>query len=563
MMTEEQMLAAARRAFDAKQFDEVKRIAEAVILRHGPSDSSASILGMAAYRLGEYSNAIRWFRVATGLVPDNVMYHATLGAILKGAGDLRGAKASCEAALRLDACSLAGHANLAGVLGQLGDHARALEHAMAALDIDPACVPARVTMCVALGQQQRFEEMYLHCQRVLELVPNHADALALIGEYHAMNGQTDQAVACWKAAFEANPEFMLSVEGLAKLAQRGLYTFAPDEVDRLKNLFDSRRQPIPNRIQTGFALGSILDGRGEYADAFRYCDAANGLKCEIRRATGNAFDPDSHRVWVDQLIAKFTDQYFRDVRGMGIDSSVPVFVVGMPRSGTTLVERILASHPEVFGAGERMEIGQIVRSESKWRLAGTQECLLDRGASRIEGLARGYVNRMVRISGPRASRVIDKFPENYLHLAAIATMFPNARVIHCRRHPLDTCLSCFFQNFAGIRWSTKLEDIGRYWLQYRRLIEHWREYLPIVMMDVSYEQLVVEQERVSRDLVEFCGLGWDDACLRFFEKDGQVSTASRLQVRQGVYSSSVGKWRNYREQLRPLIDILDEDVAAL
>lgn len=270
------------------------------------------------------------------------------------------------------------------------------------------------------------------------------------------------------------------------------------------------------------------------------------------------YDPEARARFVDGLLGAFSPSHFERVRGLGDDSERPVFVVGMPRSGTTLTEQILASHPQVFGAGERNFAQSTFISLPA--VLGRNEpplaCLahLDRDAA--GRLAAGHLGRLRELDGGTAARVVDKMPENYLLLGFLHTLFPRARLIHCRRDPRDVALSCWITNFARIRWACDLEHIAHHLLQYFRIMEHWRRVLPAPVFEVDYEELVADQEGVSRRLVAWLGLEWDPACLRFHQTERLVRTASVAQVRQPIYTRSVARWRHYESLLAPLLERL-------
>jgi hypothetical protein len=229
----------------------------------------------------------------------------------------------------------------------------------------------------------------------------------------------------------------------------------------------------------------------------------------------------------------------------------------MPRSGTSLAEQILASHPRVRGAGELVDIGKM-STLLPGRLGGEAypDCLerLDRATART--LAEEYQGSL-RQHGGAAERVVDKMPHNYLHLGLIAALFPRSRIVHCRRDPVDTCLSCYFQEFVNpLPYGPDLASLGRYYREYERLMAHYAQVLPLPLFELNYEELTAQQEAVSRRLVEFCGLDWDDRCLRFHETARTVRTSSSLQVRKPMYTSSVGRWKRYEAHLGPLLDAL-------
>ena len=252
--------------------------------------------------------------------------------------------------------------------------------------------------------------------------------------------------------------------------------------------------------------------------------------------------------FVDVMIALFTPEFFAGVRGWGLESEVPVFVFGLPRSGTTLVEQIFASHSQVHGAGE------VGLSRQTLDQVGAMERLHREPLRRI---AESWLEHL-QARDRAAARVVDKMPENYRYLGLLATMFPKARFIHCRRDLRDVALSCWLTNFKQINWANDQETIATYFEHYRRLMAHWRQVLPVPILEVSYENVVADLETEARRLVAACGLEWEPACLAFHQTRRAVHTASVTQVRQPIYSRSIGRWRNYADALAPLFARLEE-----
>jgi hypothetical protein len=266
---------------------------------------------------------------------------------------------------------------------------------------------------------------------------------------------------------------------------------------------------------------------------------------------------------IDDHIATFTKEFF-DSQPATSDSELPVFIIGMPRAGSTLVEQILASHSKVVGAGELTDIEQMVPEMGRMleRCGRYPAGARHLTQTQLRGLADRYLHTLAQIGGP-AQRVVDKMPENFLYLGTIAAMFPRARIIHCRRNPFDVCLSCYFQNFNRIHFSWSLEDLGHYHREYERLMAHWRRVLPLQMLEVRYEDLIVRQQEVSREIVAFCGLEWEDSCLAFHANPRPVRTASALQVRRPIYARSMERWKKYAAHLEPLRRALGLDASSL
>jgi hypothetical protein len=268
----------------------------------------------------------------------------------------------------------------------------------------------------------------------------------------------------------------------------------------------------------------------------------------------------------DRIRDVFTSELLRRKEGAGDPSQVPVLIVGMPRSGTTLIEQILASHPKAFGGGELRDLGEVIAAHCDLAAAPAAypECLRDMPGEVLGRIGAGYAARLRR-RAPTAERIIDKMPANFLHLGLLHLALPNARIIHARRDPIDTCVSCFTRLFGGEQqFSYDLGELGRYYRRYQSLMAHWRATLPAgAMLEVDYEQLVDNLEPQARRIVDYCGLEWDDACLRFYETKRQVHTSSAAQVRQPIYRTAVGRWRPYRQWLGPLLEELGVEQAKL
>ena len=275
----------------------------------------------------------------------------------------------------------------------------------------------------------------------------------------------------------------------------------------------------------------------------------NGL---YRRA---AYDPAAFEHLTGPQIDYFTRERVRAMPKATLRSDKPVFIVGMPRSGTSLVEQILASHPAVHGAGEldfihHIWVGMLGMLGSNF--GKYPKCLDNLTTEQVDGMADVYLSPLVAMK-PDAVRITDKMPLNFLHLGLIASLFPSARIIHCRRDPMDTCLSCFMTHFNYPQpFQHDLEHLGHFYRLYEKLMGHWKTVIDLPMLEVSYEEVVADPEAQSRRMVEFLGLPWNDDCLKFHQTKRPCATASVMQVRRPVYGSSVGRWRHYEKHLGPL-----------
>lgn len=307
-----------------------------------------------------------------------------------------------------------------------------------------------------------------------------------------------------------------------------------------------------DRCFLGFAAGKIFNDIKDYEKAFSFYEMGN--RCKHAQ-----FEIDHFRREVDRLISVFSAEMIQERSSSGSSSQVPVFVVGMPRTGTTLVEQILSSHPEVHGAGELPDITSIAGTMKQHAAQNSAfpEYMPELSEQVFTGFADAYLRRL-RTFDHSAIRIIDKMPGNFLYLGLIAIMFPEAKVIHCQRHPLDTCLSCYFQRFRrGHEYSFNLTHLGLYYREYQRLMQHWKDVLPVAPFELHYSELVNNQEELTQNLIDFIGVSWDDRCLNFHDNSRPVTTASNWQVRRPMNRSGMDRWKNYDPHLEALREALE------
>ncbi len=384
------------------------------------------------------------------------------------------------------------------------------------------------------------------CRTALALAPDRADLWLLLGGNLAFAGQFAEAAACHARAIKLNPG---SAEAWRDLSMIG-HSATDADIVQLQDTLADTAAPWAERIAAGFSLGRLLDNAGAFDAAFKACAQANGMVRQYLHQSGKGFDLASLSQQIDWSIQTFQPALFTRLAGLGDPSECPVFIVGMPRSGTTLVEQIAASHQQVFGAGERRDIQDLVT-----RITGghTMAQPLTWNTEQAHGLSRDHIARL-KAMGSGAARVIDKLPDNIQLLGHIAILFPNARVILCQRDLRDTCLSTFFQQFGeAMPWTLDLADCAARAQEIQRLTDHWRTVLPLPILQVDYEDLVTDPEVQSRRLIDFLGLAWDPACLAPHRTQRTVMTASFWQVRQPVYTGSCNRWQYYRQHLAPLL----------
>lgn len=505
------------------------------------------ILGHCMLDMGDPVAAAEAARQALTVAPDTVAALLILGTAQEGLKAYQDAAFTYRTILGLLPENLPVQVRLAAVLSELGQLDEAVRLYRRAADLAPAELPPFVGLGMALQRAEDVAGSMVALARALELAPMRADVWRMQGGNFDALGRFDEAAACYRRALEIDPT---SGETRRSLAIIGRLSVDAAEIERLEHIFADEAQPERDRIAAGFALGVSFDKAGDYDKAFPAYQMANRLAKTYHSASGIVFDADHLRRDVDAQIAGFTPTALAMGRMKGHPSEQPVFVVGMPRSGTTLVEQIAASHSRVFGVGETMDIHGIVRRLERGQ-PGVHPIHWDATAVRRETDA--HLSRLRKVAG-NVDRVVDKLPDNILALGRIAMLFPQARVIFCRRDLRDVGLSCFFQQFNDpTPWSLDLYDCGVRANEIARLMTFWLSVRPLRILEVHYEALVADFEDQSRRLIDFLGLEWDPACLEFYKTERKVMSASQWQVRQPLYASSSGRWKNYSKHLSPLL----------
>ncbi len=439
---------------------------------------------------------------------------------------------------------------------QVGQHGIAVEYIGRAIGLHGNVAAFHNTLGESNRALRRIPEAVACYHRALELKPDFAEAHANLGSALEQIGDLRGAEDCFRAALRHNPRFVFAHFKLAGLLGG---TLPEKDLAVQRRLLAEAALTDAQRLYLHFSLAQVLDARGEYAEAAEHLDRGNALQLSQWRKSGQEYDPKEHELLNTRMIAVCTADFFARVRGFGLETEIPVFIVGLPRSGTTLIEQILAGHSQVFGAGEI----KLARD--------TMAALGGQGADFIEGLRRldcgtardlasRHLERLRGLSGT-ALRIVDKMPENYLYLGPLASLFPQATIIQCRRDLRDEAVSCWMTRFREVRWANDQEHIASRFDEYLRIMEHWRKVLPVPLLEVDYEETVADPEGVARKLVDWCGLAWEPACLEFHQAKRPVRTASAVQVRQPVFATSVGRWKHYEHALATLYARLESAVV--
>ena len=538
-------------------------------------------LGLVNAHMGLMRDVIACCQEVIAIRPDFAEAHFNLAKAFQEIGLLQEAEQGYRRALNIKPQWPEALNNLGNVIQELGNLEEAKSSYTQALTLRTDYVEALVNLGNVLKLQGRAAEAAHNYRRVLELNPTHVAAYKALGGALVMLGQLDDALDCYRKIAQIDPAdidviaaeaVILERRGLIDEAYAKLKPFIDNGAANLEiaNAFallcdrlgrcdeailllekslakESAAVSWQKRIVAHFNLGRLYDLKSDYDRAFLNYKTGNDLK-------PHRFDGERFIRFVDDLIDTFNGDFLRSAPRATHGSQRPVFIVGMPRSGTSLVEQILSSHPQVFGGGELEDIKNISLgvSDTLGSSLPYPQCVSGLTESACNQLAQAYLHGLEQLS-PDARYVTDKMPQNFLGLGLISLLFPEARVIHCMRGPLDTCLSCYFHDFGGFNpFIYRLENLSLYYRQYQRLMHHWQKVLSLPILNVSYEAVVEDQVGMTRKILDFCGLEWDERCLRFYENDRIVYTSSYNQVRKPMYKDSVGRWRHYEIYLEPL-----------
>jgi tetratricopeptide (TPR) repeat protein len=505
-------------------------------------------LGNAFRALSRFVEARSAFLEAIRLDPNLAKSHAHLGLVLQQDGQLGDALTWLKQAVELEPDNAAFWGYLADLHGEREEFAEAIPCWERAQALEPERASVHHGLGWALQEEGRPAEAGEHFRIALRLQPDFAAARLSLGGLHEELGDLTEAEAAFREALRSQPAYALPHARLATLLRGRL----PDG-DRAaleERLADPQLGNGP-RARLLFALAHVLDAHGDYTRAADCLRQANTLSRDQTRRQKRDYVPAEHERFVDNLLAAFGPEIFRRTAGWGSESRRPVFIFGLPRSGTTLIEQVLSSHSRVHGAGELRLVRQTFEAipATLGRSEGPLVCLPHLDGTAIRRLAEQHLEGLAALDGGRAERIADKMPDNYMYLGLLAILFPRAVFIHCRRDLRDVAVSCWMTDFRSIRWANDPEHIASRFRQYRRLMQHWQSVLPVPIQEVNYEDAVADLESVARRLVAACGLDWEPACLEFHRTRRPIRTASVAQVRQPIYKQSVARWRNYEAAL--------------
>ncbi len=509
--------------------------------------------GLCLKALRRDREALSYYQQALRLVPNDVGLMVNIGLALNGCYKYRDAEGWFVRALKLDPDHVLALSGLGVALRETQRQEEAIARYERGIQLDPACDAYR-GLCDALWDLGRVKEAERVARAACSHRPGDAEARSRLGRALVAIGDFPGAEAAFEEALQIDPYHAQTLTELARLRGRRL----PDERRAAMDQALGRANSADALAGLHLAIAHVEDARGNFALAADHLRQGNAWSKKAWESIGRPYDPKVFSVQLDELLAAFTLARFQQTAGFGDPTEQPVFVFGMQRSGTTLVEQILASHPRVLGVGESGIVSRsLLRLPSVLRLnLGSTECIGRLTRDAIQDSARWYLSKLCeRLSGP-ADRIVDKTPNNYLFLGWLHILFPRARFIHCRRDLRDVALSCWMTHFSMLRWANDLDHIVSQIRDYQKAMKYWRQNLPAPILDVDYERMIADQEGESRRLIEWLGLEWDPACLNYYETKRPIQTSSVTQVRKPIYTGSTGRWRHYVDTLRPVIEEL-------
>lgn len=612
-------LALIKELLDSDQIEEAKKRAGSLIARFPNNSQAHHYLGLARFKLQQYELSAQSLRETLKLTPNHAdtWYHlglslqasdqhaaaldayeraliinpslvdATLqkAVLLQGMGDIEAAKKYYLRTIDLESETPAAYHKLGTLLNQEGNYIDAEKLMRRALLYAAGTAEIFQILGYAIRQQNRMEEAKLYFQKALQLKPDYAGALINLGNLyrdmgelkeakdtftkaievsdtaeqgynnlgnvHLMLGETEEARLAFEKAISLKPDFGHAHRHLSQLRK---YKAGDAHIAQMESLYAHADLSDEDRMALGFGLAKAYEDCKAYEKVFPFLDSAN----RARRSAYPDYSSEMAQAAHEAIKAAFSETFVDSMPQSNIEDMTPIFIVGMPRSGTTLTEQILSSHPLVRGGDELDFMHTISRTESE-RLTGkpypASVALFN--SDQLATIGNLYLNKLRRLA-PRPFRITDKMPSNYQLVGLIRMALPRAKVIHCLRDPMDTCFSIYKHYFSGPQpFAYDQTELGKHYLCYADLMKHWHKVLPGFVFDMSYETVVKDVEAQARKLLEFCELSWNDGCLEFYKSERVVKTASVMQVRNPIYTSSVKSWEPYREHLKPLAQALN------
>jgi tetratricopeptide (TPR) repeat protein len=507
--------------------------------------------GRALDLLGRREEAIKHFEEILEKNREYAPAYASLGKAYAAAGQPEKAIEKFNEALHLDSKSVEAHLGIGALYTGMGGMAMAERHLKAAVDAAPNNVDALIGLISASNLIGDFDKSISWLSKAEKITPNSTEILASKANILQRIGEFDDSYKILQRLKKENRVNALAMHVYSDLCRR--FDNCDETIELIEKSLDAPQFNSSEKQMMRFDLGRLYDKLKRYDEAFDSYKKAN----ETVSVTSKI---ESDRKYIDELVSHFSKDGLSLIPRADIDTKRPIFILGMPRSGTSLTEQILSGHPDIHGAGELADLKFVtkqIEASIKKPSDNYLEAFFDFKQADMNKYSQMYLDRLAKLDS-EALHVTDKMPHNFLHIGVISTLFPEAKIIHCKRNPLDTALSIYFQNFSWTHdYAIELERIGNFYNLYNRLMKHWEEVIDTPIMTCQYEDMVDDKAGISKKLIEFCGLEWDEKILDFQDSKRAIATASYDQVRQPMYKTSRERWKNYEKHIGPLIDALD------
>lgn len=543
----------AANLLQSQRFFEARKICTEILAKHPHNTDALSILASICMRDGNQDSAIVLLKSAIKLQPQQATYHFSLGLALICSGALAEAITHLRTAININPNFSDAHIRLCSTAGQLGRFDEAIKAGKHAVRLDPNSYVAHTNLAAAYEASCDGELAVRHYKKAVHLAPNNAVIQESLGNALVAIGDKQSADECYRHATRIQPKHTSPYIQIAQL-HRYSSTDHPD-FKKIQSLLLNESIPEFGRAHLHFALGKMFDNCGCYDVAFEHFNQGNRIVDKYA-----IFDPETFIDTLSRIKEFYTPELLHNMSGMGNPSQLPIFIVGMPRSGTTLIEQLIASHPDAFGAGEVTWFGTIEQRVIRASGSTSQypECVKSLDIDSVHTLTNKYIQHIKMLAkNVDYLRITDKLPGNFIHIGLINLLFPNAIIINCQRNPLDTCLSIYSNYFPNnVPFGYSLENLGIVYSQYQSLMRHWETVMPNRVINISYEALANNPETEIKRIIEFTGLPWNSTCLEFHNNKRTIRTVTAFQIRQPIYSSAIGRWNHYKRYLSQLTDML-------
>lgn len=517
---------------------------------------AANLRGIMYSNSGQLDKAIELFEQAVEASPQCGEFHANLASLYLDREQFQEALDSYQQAIKYGLKTMSVQRNYSKALIELGLYEEAEVILQRMRKQQPSDVDILMRLYRICLELERFDEAESYLREVIRENPDHIEARLMIGKLAIQLGRIEEGESELRESLQLDAE---QPEVYVSIAQVKKYRSEDDaDITAAISLYENSAPDSEDRIRLGFTIGKMMDDLGNYDRAFHYFRAANDI-----RHRKSSYHRDSELAHIDSIMEMYTPEIL--ARSSGLEDATPIFIVGMPRCGSTLTEQILASHPDVVSKGEcHLFEGEVLSSIHEEDAPLTLERITSFSTQQWRDVGEAYLRGIKSGVSDHVHRITDKSLSNIRVVGAIHCALPKARIVHVRRHPLDTCLSIYKLNIKGqaFDFGRDLDELGHYYRMYLRLMQYWRDVLPEgVMYELTYEKLIADQEEETRKLLDACGLGWNEQCLQFQRARNAVRTASVAQVRRAIYKDSMAAWKRYEKHLEPLIRILGTEYA--